>query len=181
MSLKQTNTETDETKRNKSNEIFLFDVLKLFVDLMIWCEFVVVCNFYFFLSSDVSTFQKNDYCKNHSKINELIDSKKHEDRLLIKCRKLEKKNRQLTECRLISTNKKIDYWLNIDWFRRTRKSTVDWNVVQTDSLTNWFRKNLQLSRFVDLKMLYVNFSFNSRKRHVSWLFSEKFHILTIFF
>ena len=35
------------------------------------------------------------------------------------------KNRLLTEYRLISTNKKVDYWLNIDWFRRTRKSTID--------------------------------------------------------
>ena len=47
-------------------------------------------------------------------------------------------NRLLTKCRLISTNKKIDYWLdvenskkkidywlNVDWFRRTKKSIID--------------------------------------------------------
>ena len=40
----------------------------------------------------------------------MTNSKKHENRLLIECRKLEKK---------------IDNWLNVDWFRRTKKSIID--------------------------------------------------------
>ena len=64
------------------------------------------------------------------------------------------KNDLLIECRLISTNKKIDYWL-IDWFSK--------------------QENRLLSRFVDMKMFYVNFSFNSRE-FVLWFrdfFSKK--------
>ena len=65
------------------------------------------CDFYFFLYQTMFQRLKNKYYKNHL-VNELIDSKKHENRLL-------------TECRLISTNKKIDYWLSFsqihDYFR----------------------------------------------------------------
>ena len=56
-----------------------------------------MCDFYFFFQqSDVSTLKQEDnYCRNHL-MNELTDSKKHEDRLLTKCRKFEERNRQLT-------------------------------------------------------------------------------------
>ena len=129
---------------------------------MIVCWFEIddlMCVWFLFfsLTSDVSTFQKNDYCKDHL-MNELTDSKEQKDRLL-------------TEYRLISTNKKIDYWLNVeDW----RKEIDNWFVDRVfifhhDWLIDFQNtKNRQLSRFVDLKMLYVNFSFNSRK-FVLWL------------
>ena len=82
-----------ETRRNETKfKFFVWNFEWLFVDC-VWFLF-------FFLTSDVSTFQENEYCKDRSEINELIDSKKHEDRLL-------------TECRLISTNKEIDYWLSL--------------------------------------------------------------------
>ena len=93
----------------------------------------------------------------------------------------EQRDRLLTEYRLISTNKKIDYWLdvedskkkidnwlNVDWFRRTKRSTVD---CRCSRLTDWSIFKTKRStidcRFVDLKMLYVNSSFNSR-RFVLW-------------
>ena len=118
MSSKQTNRwDKNETKRNVI-QIFLFNVLN--VDLLIrnnWCEIIDIV-FIFFLSNDVSTFQKNEYCKDF----------------------------------LTSTSKKkIDYWLNVDWFRRTKrrllikcrkfeqKNRHDW-------LIDWFdeQKNRQL-------------------------------------
>ena len=80
-------------------------------------------------------------------------TREHEDRLLI-------------EYRLISTNKKIDYWLNVEnW----KKEIDNWLVDRIFTFHHdWLidfqnTKDRQLSRFVDLKMLYVNFSFNSRK------------------
>ena len=66
---------------------------------------------FFFLTNDVSTFQKNKYCKNRL-MNELIDSKNQKNCLLI-------------QYRLISTNKKIDYWLNVDWFFKTKKFAIE--------------------------------------------------------
>ena len=70
-----------------------FWMIVCWFDDLIWncCKWL----FFFFLSNDVSTFQKNNYCKNHFDVNELIDSKKQKNRLLIKCRKFEEKNRQL--------------------------------------------------------------------------------------
>ena len=47
---------------------------------MIWCE-IVVYFLFFSLTSDVPTFQEDEYCRNHL-MNGLIDSKKHENRLL---------------------------------------------------------------------------------------------------
>ena len=100
---------TDETKRNEMRiSRSCWECNKSKNRKFCWWFWMIVCWFdnlmwncccvwflSYFLSSDVSTFQENDYCKNHSKIDELTDSKKHEDRLL-------------TKCRLISTNKKID-------------------------------------------------------------------------
>ena len=87
-----------QTKRNESNQNFLFDVLKLFVDLLIWCEFVVVCDFYFSLYQTMfQRFKKMNIVKIILKLMSKL-TRKHENRLL-------------TECRLISTNKKIDYWI----------------------------------------------------------------------
>ena len=84
-----------------------------------------------------------------------LENKKN--RLLTRCRRLEKENRQLTD------------WL----IRKAKRSTID---CRCSKFTDWLTfktKNQLLSRFVDLKMLYVNFSFNSRKRHVSWFFSKE--------
>ena len=110
------------------------------------------------LSSDVSTFQEDDYCRDHSNVDERTDSKKHEDRLL-------------TEYRLISTNKKIDYWLDVEDSSK-KIDTVDLLIKFSFFITmSWLaseQKNRLLSRFVDMKMLYVNSSFNSRK-FVLWL------------
>ena len=58
-----------------------------------------------------------------------------------------KKSTWLTDWLTNSKNKKIVYWLT-DWLEE--------------------QKNRLLIRFVDMKMLYVNFSFNSRK-FVLWL------------
>ena len=123
-------------------------------------------------------------------MNKLIDSKRHEDRLLIKCRKLEKENRQLIECRLISTNKKIDNWLSLslihDHFRKltirqmkikcnhrfqkenffinvnSRSFSLIHDAHNESEMHSSFAK-IKFRRFVDLKMFYVNFSFNSRR------------------
>ena len=79
-------------------------------------------------------------------MNELIDSKKQKDRLLIESTDFdEQKNRLLI---VVVTNSLID------WLSKQKKSTFD-------------------DRFVDMKMFYVNFSFNSRRRHASWLFAKK--------
>ena len=113
-----------------------------FDDLMWNCYCVWLL--FFFLTNDVSTFQKDDYCKNQS-MNELIDSEKHENRLLIECRKFEKKNRQL----------------------------IRMSFKQTDWLIDFEQKNLQLSRFVDLKMFYVNFiQFTKIRFVISWFFQK---------
>ena len=125
---------------------------------------------FFFLTSDVSTFQENDYCKDHL-MSELIDLRKQ-------------KNRLLTEYRLISTNKKIDYWLNVE---NSKKKIDNWlSFSQIHDHFRWFtmrqmkikcnhrfqKKNF---RFVDLKMLYVNFIQFTKIRSVdSWLFARKF-------
>ena len=52
-----------------------------------------MCDFYFsFQQNDVSTLkQEDDNCKDQLKINELIDSRKHEDRLLTCVENLKKK------------------------------------------------------------------------------------------
>ena len=77
-----------------------------FDDLMWNC---CVWFLFFSLTNDVSTFQKDEYCKNHL-MNELIDSKT---------------KKSFIDWLTDSKNKKVDYWLNVDWFRRTRKSTID--------------------------------------------------------
>ena len=132
----------------------------------------------------------------------------------------EQKNRLLIECRLISTNKKIDYW-KIVIFANSRSFSlihdtsnenkmqssfskknlfihansrsfslihvVSWKFVllfHSRRFVLWFRDLFrENSRFVDLKMLYVNFSFNSRKFVLLLrdLFLKKLHILTILF
>ena len=106
-----------------------------FDDLMWNCCYV--CDFYFFLQqNDVSTFkQENNYCKNHL-MNELINSKKHENRLLI-------------ECRLISTNKKIDYWLSFS---------------QIHDHFRWFTIRIMkyIHRFQKENFTFWRFSFDSR-------------------
>ena len=91
-----------------------------------------------------------------------------------------RKKKSTIDC---SCNKLID-WLTfkttkstIDWMSKIkkRKSIIDSNVVRANSLINWFSKqeNRLLSRFIDMKMLYVNFSLNLRKRHVSWSLSKR--------
>ena len=126
-----------ETKRNSNFFVWCFECWLLICELDV-DDLMCVWLLFFFLSSDVSTFQKDDYCRDHS---------------------------------MSTSRKKIDYWLDVE--DSSKKIDVDWNVVQTDWLTNWLRRNLQLNRFVDLKMLYVNFSFNSRKRHASWSLSKR--------
>ena len=92
--------------------------------LLIWWFDVNVWLLFFFLSSDVSTLQKNEYCRDHL-MNELIGSKE---------------------------NMKIVYWLDVEnWSRRTRKSTIDcrcskltdWLVFRTKKINFWlsFRRH----------------------------------------
>ena len=110
--------------RNRKFWCWVWMIVCWFDDLMcVWLLF-------FSLSSDVSTLQKDDYCRNHL-MNGLTDSRKHENRLLI--------------------------------------------VILANSRADWLSKqeNRLLNRFVDMEMLYVNFSFNSRRRHASWSFSKK--------
>ena len=79
---------------------------------------------------------------------------------------------------VVNSKKKIDNWLNVDWFRRTKKSIIDCRCNRLIDV-DWFSKqeNRLLNRFVDMKMLYVNFSFNSRK-FVLWFrdFFKKFEL-----
>ena len=126
-----------------------------------------------------------------------------------------------------SKSKKIDYWLNVDWFRRTRKSTIDchsrkltirqvkikcnhrsqrrnlfihansrsfslthvvsWRFVlllHSRKFVLWFRDFFRENfRFVDLKVLYVNFiQFTKIRFVVSWSLSKKifwrFYLIT---
>ena len=83
MSLTQTDCWNwrNETKRNSK---FLFEILS--DCLLIWWlkidDLMCVWLLFFFLSNGVSTFQENEYCKNHSDVKELTDSKMHENRQL---------------------------------------------------------------------------------------------------
>ena len=93
-----------------------------------------MCDFYFFF---VSTFQKNDYCKNHLLNVENAQTKKSTIEIMIK----------------------FLFFITMSWSTsKTEKSTLNrMSFKQTHWLTDFERENLQLSRFVDLKMLYVNF------------------------
>ena len=114
-----------KTKRNETiNENFWFDVLN--IDLLIWNKWFNVCViFIFFYQTMFQRFKKmiivkiieiSKIQKRKSTLIELIDSKKHKNRLLI-----------------------------VMSFK------------QTNWLINFEQENLQLNRFVDLKMFYVNF------------------------
>ena len=107
----------------------MFDVLN--VDLFVKNKWFDECVWFLFfsLSSDVSTLQKNDYCKNHSKINELTDSRT---------------KRSFIDWLTDSKNKKIGYWLT-DWFEKQEDRLLI--AVVTNSLIDWLskQKNQQLT------------------------------------
>ena len=141
MNVVETNKSLKQTKRNETKrkffdhaenvtnlkiENFVDNFKWLFVDLMIWCEIVIVCDFYFyFLSNDVSTFQENDYCKNHFNVNEQIDSK---------------------------TWKSFIDWMSTDFDEQENRLLI---VVVTNSLIDWFSKQKnQLLTIVSLTWKY---------------------------
>ena len=122
----------------------------------------------------------------------------------------EQEDRLLTECRLISTNKKVDYWLSlslthdhsrrltirqvkIECNHRFQKENlfihadsrsfslihvVSWRFVllfHSRKFVLWLRDFSQKNfRFVDLKMLYVNFiQFTKIRSVTSWSLSKR--------
>ena len=109
-------TKRNETKRefldyvenvtNLKFENFEYDFEWLFVDLMIWL--LNCCKWFFFYQTMFQRFKKMNIVKIIWWRNWLIRKQK---------------NRLLIEYRLISTNKKIDYW-HVSKIRK-RKSTID--------------------------------------------------------
>ena len=56
------------------------------------------------------------------------------------------------------------------WLTSFREDSFCCFTYEDVMLHDFFRENF---RFVDMKMLYVNFSFNSRRRHASWFLSKR--------
>ena len=152
-SLKQ---KRNETKRNSN---FLFEILS--DCLLIWWFDVklLLCVIFFFQQNDVSTFkQKNNDCKNHFDVNKQIDSKNHENHLL-------------TKCRLISTNKKIDYWFVDEIFIFHHDKLIDF---RNKKINNW----LSFSQIHDH---FRWFTMRIMKVKCNHCFQKKKFKLTIFF
>ena len=118
-------------------------------DCLLICELDIndlMCVWFLFFSStnDVSTLQKDDYCRNHWDVE--------------------------------NSKKKIDVdW--IDWLEKAKKSSIDWDIVQTNWLIDWLSK--QKKSIFDchsrkLTMRIVKMKCNHR-------FQRKNFKLTIFF
>ena len=157
-----------EAKRIKRKKNFLFEILNdCFVDLMWNC--CCVWFLFFSLTSDVSTLQKDEYCRNYSRIDERTDSKSHENRLL-------------TECRLISTNKKIDYW-KIVILADSRSFSLIHDASNENKMQSSFskRKFIHSRRFTIIfvdsrRFVKIRFvvSLTKIRSVTSWSFSRKF-------
>ena len=167
--LVETSTKRNETrisrswwKWNKSRNrkfCWWFWMIVCWFDDLIWnCS---VWFLFLFLTNDVSTFkQKDDDCKDHFDVNKQIDSRNHENRLL-------------TECRLISTNKKIDYWFVDEIFIFHHDKLIDFrnkkincwlSFSQIHDHFRWFTMRIMkyIHRFQRKNFTFWRFSFDSR-------------------
>ena len=118
----------------------------------------LICVIFIFF---VLTFQKNDYCKNHLLNVENIQTKKSIIEIMIK----------------------FLFFITINWSTsKTEKSTLNrMSFKQIHWLIDFERENLQLNRFVDLKMFYVNFIQFTKTLCFVIFQQKKFHILTFLF
>ena len=88
---------------------------------------------------------------------------------------------------LIRKSMKVVYWLNVDWFRRTKKSIIDLYrklekenrqliVVVTDSLIDWFSKQKKLIidsfRWFENVLCKFFIQFTKIRFVISWLFQK---------